>query len=209
MGISVTIIDNQHFFAEGIKELARKIDTSILFVEPEIGRSQKGLFPPANVNVVIFDPASVDKLSEMLNDIRNTANRISVLVVASHFDLAVASICLQQGVSGFMLKSDPIQELELALRKVFAGSVYFCQEVQEHQIRTLHLNLAGANQLTAREREVMNLLLHDMSPKEIAVHIGVSRKTVDTHKRNLFEKIGVCSMTQFILYGIRTGLVKA
>lgn len=210
MAYSVAILDRQYFFEEGIKDLLKRIDPSISVSHLETSAVQNSLTLPPNIDLLILDPAAIESgVSSILSKIQRTERRITVLVVASHFDLTTASTCLQFGVSGYVLKSDPLPELELAVRKVLNGSVYFCQEIQEHQVRTLHLHLAGGSQLTHREREIMHFLLQDMSPKEIAVHMDISRKTVDAHKRNVFQKLGIRSMTQLVLYGVRAGLVRS
>lgn len=209
MGISVAIIDNQHFFAEGIRAIIRVLIPDVIFVDvanEQTPTQQKSL---SSIDLLIFDPATLEiDVSHFLTKIRTVNSPVAVFVVASVFDITVASVCLQHGVKAFLLKSDPIEELQIALKKVLAGTVYYCHQIQEYQIGTLNTHVAAGFQLTYREREVLRLLLQDLSPKEIASNLQVSRKTVDAHKRNIFQKLGIGSMNQLVLYGIRSGLMR-
>ena len=113
---------------------------------------------------------------------------------------------LRAGAKGILMQNCSKEELLQAVKRIIGGGVYFCEEVQVIQLQTL--SQAGATlTLTVREKEILRLFCDDRSPKEIACYLGVDRKTVDTHRRNLFAKLGIHSSLELFRYAAKNGLI--
>jgi len=113
---------------------------------------------------------------------------------------------LKSGAKGIIMRSCSKDELLLAVKRILGGGVYFCQEVQVIQL--LSLSEAGATLiLTSREKEILRLICDDRTPKEIASFLGVDRKTIDTHRRNIFAKLGIRTSLELFRYAVKNKLI--
>jgi DNA-binding NarL/FixJ family response regulator len=120
---------------------------------------------------------------------------------------------VQAGATGYMLKTVTAQELVEAIRSVVAGVRVlqpkaleavledYLQRVHEHPVRQ------PSDELTAREREVLKLIAEGNTNQDIADMLCLSRKTVETHRGNIMEKLGLHKVTDLVKYAIREGMV--
>jgi DNA-binding NarL/FixJ family response regulator len=209
MALKVAIFDQQHLYAVALKGIISEVDDAADCTTHSDIDSGMLLIAQSKVDLVILDPAVGETgMTDVFQHIARLQARTQVLVLTSSFDLVIATRCLRAGVRGFLLKTHPVEELKLAIKRVSSGSVYFCSQIQEFQLRLLSDENLSTYLLSAREKEVMEYLIQDKSPKEIAAFLRVSRKTIDTHKRNLFQKLGVQTLGQLTRYAIKNGVIK-
>jgi DNA-binding NarL/FixJ family response regulator len=140
---------------------------------------------------------------------------IKVLALSMHAGQQFVTEMLHAGARGYVLKASPLDELELAIRTVASGQAYLgrgpADAVLDDYVRHLDGRAAatpahGRRNLTPRERECLQLLAEGRSTKEIASRLGLSPKTVETHRRQIMEKTGYYSLAGLIKYAIREGL---
>jgi two-component system NarL family response regulator len=116
---------------------------------------------------------------------------------------------LDAGVSGYVLKANAYDDLRRAIDAARRGKTYLCAEVTDSVVAT-SLRGAGAETmrklLTAREREVLQLLAEGASSPEIGRRLFVATSTVETHRRNIMRKLGIHSVADLTKYAIREGL---
>ena len=209
MALTVAIFDQQHLYAVALKGIISEIDEIAECSTHTDIDSGMQVIAQVKVDLVILDPSVGETgMIDVFQQIARLQVRTQVLVLTSSFDLVVATRCLRAGVRGFLLKSHPVEEIKMAIRRVSSGSVYFCAQIQEFQLRLLSDESMSTYLLSAREKEVMEFLTQDKSPKEIAAILRVSRKTIDTHKRNLFKKLGISTLGQLTRYAIRNGVIR-
>ena len=115
---------------------------------------------------------------------------------------------LQARVAGYLMKGATVAELELALRTAAAGETYLSPSISRHVIADyLHRTAAPPpSPLTPRQREILQLLAEGLSAKEIASRLNVSVKTVDSHRAQLMERLGINDVAGLVRYAIKTGL---
>ena len=119
---------------------------------------------------------------------------------------------LRSGAAGYLLKNISPQELEQAIRAVARGETYLSSAISRHVIAAYLERVGGEmvspfERLTPRQREVMQLVAEGYTTKEIARKLGLSVKTVETHRSQLMTTLGIHDITGLVRYAIRMALV--
>jgi DNA-binding NarL/FixJ family response regulator len=134
-----------------------------------------------------------------------------VIILSMHSSEEYASRALQAGVAGYLLKDSGLAELELAVRAVARGETYLCPAVSKHVIAEYLDRTAGARprsgRLTPRQREILTLIAEGQTTKAIARRLGISIKTVEAHRAQLMERLGIRDVPGLVRYAIRKGLI--
>ena len=132
-----------------------------------------------------------------------------ILIVTSYIDDEKVFPAIQAGASGYLLKTSSAQEIAEAVRKTIVGERVIEEEVSE---KIQHQDYANQyflyEELTNREREVLDLIAQGKSNQEIAEILFITLKTVKTHVSNILAKLGVEDRTQAAIYAFKHGLVK-
>jgi len=142
--------------------------------------------------------------------IRQNLPDIKVVILTGHTEPQIVKDVLRSGVHGYVLKMNASCELVGALHAVLAGQLYLCPEISTQVVREYrrHTNTpeeSGSN-LSARELDVLKRIAEGQTTKEIAFALGVSTKTVETHRVHLLTKLGVKSVAELTKYAVREGL---
>jgi DNA-binding NarL/FixJ family response regulator len=120
---------------------------------------------------------------------------------------------MRVGAAGYLLKDAAPAELEIAIRAVACGETYLSPGVSKHLVRTVLEGdrCAGdaTDPLTGRQREVLQLIAEGHSTKAIAGLLDLSVKTVESHRAQLMERLGVHDVAGLVRYAVRVGLVTA
>ena len=119
------------------------------------------------------------------------------LVLTIHTNEHVALKAIRRGAKGFVGKDASFDELKNAIEKVLRGGEYISPSLSANIIQALRTEESSHNRLTKREHEVLELLRHENSLTEISKVLGISVKTVSTHKTRIFEKLKVKNMAEF------------
>ena len=118
---------------------------------------------------------------------------------------------LRAGATGYLLKDSAFEELADAVRRVADGQVYLSPAIAGVVVESLQSDSGNGQSddtLTAREREVLQLMSEGHSTKEIARQLHISVKTVETHRRHVMRKLDIFSVAELTKYAIRNGLTK-
>ena len=144
---------------------------------------------------------------EAARRIREAAPEVRVLALSMHADARFVAEMFQAGASGYLLKMCAFEELADAVRTVAGGGEYVGAEIAGAALRQMAERVpAAADGLSDREREVLQMLAEGKSSKEIAFGLRLSTKTVDTHRRQIMEKLNLHSLAELTKYAIRQGL---
>lgn len=139
---------------------------------------------------------------------------IRVLVLTMHEDEAYFFHALQAGASGYVLKESSMQELVAAIRAVHQGGVYF-QPCMARKLLDQYLRRAsegeeeGIRELTDRDQEVLRLIADGRTTREIATKLYLSPRTVERHRTQVMQKLGLHNRAELIRYAVRRGLIDA
>jgi len=158
---------------------------------------------------VIVTDISMPGLSGLDVLVRLKADRIDskIIVLTMHNDAELATRAARAGASGFLLKHAAGEELVTAIHQALQGRVYFTAEVTKGVMERLASPSSSEPMLTARQLDVLRLLLEGRRMKEIAAALDLSARTVETHKYQMMSVLGVSSTAELIKYAIEHRLV--
>jgi len=168
-------------------------------------------------DVVVMD-LSMPQLNglEATRQILRDAPKTAVMILSVNESEDIVHEVLSAGARGFMLKSDAGKDLLVAVEGLHQGRPFFSARVADYVLQHYHKRGSGAPEaittpsstLTAREREVLQLLVEGQSNKEVAASLGIGVKTAEAHRANLMKKLGVHSMSELVRYAIRNKIVE-
>jgi DNA-binding NarL/FixJ family response regulator len=127
---------------------------------------------------------------------------IAILILSMHAEATYVRTCLDAGVRGYLLKNAMDLELVSAVRRVAAG-----EQVLDSRLGTIARDAGDSPSLSTRELEVLQLIVHGKSNKEIAVVLGLSANTIAVHRANIMQTLSIHNTAELVVYAIRTGLV--
>jgi DNA-binding NarL/FixJ family response regulator len=138
--------------------------------------------------------------------------RTRTVIVSMHRDDEFVRRALVAGASGYLLKSAGRGELEMALRAVARGDTWLSPEVSKRVVAAYAEGAktgpdAASQVLTPRQREVLQLIAEGLSTREIATRLGLSAKTVETHRTELMERLDIHGVAGLVRYAIRAGII--
>ena len=211
--ITVFIADDHKIFRDGIISLLENEED--IRVIGEAGNEQELFSQVAGLqpNLILMDISmgatnGIDATEKIIKRFPH----IKILALSMHSESSYILKMLEAGASGYLLKDAGSREMIAAIRAVGSGNTYFSQQVSQ----TLLHHLSGSKKikekitgvpLTKREIEVLQLIAEEYSNAEIAEKLYISIRTVDTHRRNLLEKLGVKNTAGLVKNAIRLGLI--
>jgi DNA-binding NarL/FixJ family response regulator len=149
---------------------------------------------------------------DALVQLRQGGNRVPVVFLTMHRDVSFARRALEAGAAGFVLKHSASVELVSAIRAALEGRTYLTPQLAGEVLAAMRQapDPAGdpARSLTPRQREILQLLAEGRSAKEIAAALSISPRTVEFHKYQLMETLGLHTSAELVHFAIRHGLVE-
>lgn len=200
----VVIADDHRIFREGLAELLSGTPGIAVAGTAGDGEEALAVTRATRPDVLILD-VTMPRLDgfEVLARLRGEGFPLRVLMLSMHKDAVHLRRALDLGVAGYVLKDDAFEQLAAAVAQVAAGGRY----VSEAACASLAAAAAGGEEpLTRREREVVTHIASGRSSREIADSLGISVKTVETHRKHIMEKTGCRKVTDIVLYAVRAGL---
>jgi DNA-binding NarL/FixJ family response regulator len=212
VSIKILLADDHKIMREGLRSLLERQSGVEVIAEAENGRTAVRLCRELKPDVVIMDITMPD-----LNGIEATRQIISetpgikVVGLSVHSDRQFVEGMLKAGASGYLLKDCAFQDVISAVQAAAANEIYLSPRVAgfvvEGYLRSAAKGLSSASTaLTAREREVLQLLAEGRSRSQIADILHLSPRTVETHRREVMDKLDIHSTADLIKFAIREGL---
>jgi len=213
--IRVLLLEDHTTFRQALSlTLGREPGLQVVAQAGTLAEARQALGVPIDVAVTDLDLPDGDG-ADFIRDLRRVQPRAQALVLtasAGRRDLARA---VAAGAAGVFHKSAPLADVVAAVRRLCAGEllvppnelVTLLREAGEEQTRDREIRTSLAR-LTARERQVLELLAQGLGDKEIAARLGVGIETIKTHTANLFGKLGVESRMQALILAVRYGVVR-
>src|SRR6202166_4164307 len=148
----------------------------------------------------------VDAARELLK----SSPKTKVILLTQHDEDQYVAEALRAGARGYLLKSQAAEDLVHAIQEVCRGSVYLSPNISGAVVDAyLSKTYASPDPLSARERQVLQLVGEGKSTKDIAVHLGISVKTAESHRARLMKKLDIHETASLVRYAIRRGLIQA
>lgn len=208
--IRVLLADDHTLVREGIRALLAAMPQIAVVGEAADGEQALRLALELAPDIVLMDIAM-----KGMNGLQATARlrqelpATRVIILSMHATGDYLQQALRAGAAGYILKEAATLELQLALAAVARGDTYLSPAVSAQIVEGFlqHEQPPGAVVLTPRQREILALIAAGLSTKEIAFRLQVSGKTVDTHRAQLMERLGIHDIAGLVRYAIRTGLI--
>jgi DNA-binding NarL/FixJ family response regulator len=202
--ITVLLVDDHVLVRRGFRRLLEDDPEIRVVGEAEDGQQAVELAAELRPHVVVMDFAlpSMNGAVAARQILRN-APQTAILILSMHAEPAYVRTCLEAGARGYLLKNAMDLEMVSAVRQVAAG-----QQVLDPRLGTVDEPETGESaELSTRELEVLQLIVHGKSNKEIATVLGLSANTVAVHRANIMQAFGIHNTAELVVYAIRRGLV--
>ncbi len=213
MSVRILLADDHKIMREGLKALLeRQLDIQVM-AEAENGLEAVRLTQKLKPDIVIMDIGMAE-----LNGIEATRQIVAevpgvkVIALSMHSDKRFVIEMLKAGAFGYLLKDSAPEELTSAIRAVAANQPYLSPKITDVVLKDYLSTLSQQTEptaftvLTAREREVLQLIAEGRATKQIASALRVSVKTIETHRQQMMEKLNIRSVAELTKYAIREGL---
>jgi DNA-binding NarL/FixJ family response regulator len=210
----VLLADDHGLVRAGIRALIEKIPNVEVVGEASTGRAALELVKSKLPNLVLMDIGMAELGGlEALPRIVKDFPGVRVIILSAHANEEYVIRALRAGAAGYMLKDAATAELELAVNSVTQDKTYLSPSISRTVINSYLERVGGElsplEQLTPRQREILQLIAEGRNTKEIAAELEVSVKTVESHRLQLMERLNIHDVPGLVRYAIRSGLVLA
>jgi DNA-binding NarL/FixJ family response regulator len=201
--ITVLLVDDHALVRVGFRRMLEDEADIRVIGEASDGAEAVALAGTLKPQVIVMDFAlpSMNGATATHNILKANPSA-AVLILSMHSEPNYVRTCLEAGARGYLLKNAMDLELVDAVRKVAAGA-----QVLDPRLAPIPEATSTANNLTPREMEVLQLIVHGKSNKEIATVLGLSANTVNVHRANIMQALEIHNTADLVVHAIRTGLV--
>ena len=212
--IRVVLADDHALVRAGIRALLEKRPGIEVVGEAANGREALELIRKRMPNLILLD-ISMTELGglEALPRIVKDFPSVKVLILSGHANEEYVLRALRNGAAGYMLKDAATAELQLAMDCVIQGKTYLgpsiSRTVIDNYVERVGPLFSPLEQLTPRQREILQLVAEGKNTKEIAHLLGISIKTVEAHRLQLMARLSIHDLPGLVRYAVRSGLVSA
>ena len=211
--IRLLIADDHALVRAGIRALLEGLEGVSVVAEAGNGREALALVEAHRPDILLADIAMPQMNGlELAGRVAKEFTTTRVIILSMHSSEEYANRALQAGAVGYLLKDSGLAELELAVRAVARGETYLSPAVSKHVIADYLRRTGGgppeSGSLTPRQRQVLRLIAEGKTTKAIARLLGVSVKTVETHRAQLMDRLNIHDVAGLVRHAIRIGLVE-
>jgi DNA-binding NarL/FixJ family response regulator len=212
--IRVVLADDHSLVRAGIRSMIEKIPRVEVVGEASNGREALELVKSKLPDLLLLDIAMPDLSGlEALPQIVKNSPSVKVVVLSAYGTEQYVSRALRAGASGYILKYAEAGELGQAINSVAQGEIYLSPSISRAIINS-YIEQGGGElspleQLTARQREILQMIAEAKNTKEIASTLEISVKTVEAHRLQLMARLDIHSVPGLVRYAVRNGLVEA
>ncbi len=214
--INILIADDHKIVRDGIISLLSDEKEFNIVAEAENGIKVLNILEQEKIDIIIMD-ISMPEMNgiECTKKIKEIYPEIRILILSMYNEEQYVNEVIKSGASGYILKNSGKEELINALKTIISKKPYYSPEVTQTYIKSLvkpdnkksDINNV-INDLTSREIEILELIVNEFSNQEIAEKLFISVRTVDAHRRNMLNKIGVKNTAGLVKFAISNKLFK-
>jgi len=210
--IRILLADDHTLVRAGIRSLLESIDDVEVVAEAGEGREALELIEKHRPDVALLD-IGMPGLNglEVAKRTPQASPRTRIIILSMHADPAYVKKALRAGAVGYLLKGASVAELPLALEAVMRGESYLTPKISSSVVeRILEQDAEESDpldELTTRQREILQLIAEGQSTKEIAGILGISVKTVESHRLRMMDRLDIHDIPGLVRFAIRAGLV--
>jgi len=209
MPIRLLLADDHALIRQGLKTLLEKQGYQV------VGEASDGQEAIRAVEKNQPDVAIIDISMPVLNgvdaarEMKRAAPKTKVILLTQHDEGQYVTESLRAGVKGYVLKRQVAEDLVHAIKEVCRGSVYLSPSISRAVVDAYLSNTqVPVDPLSGRERQVLQLVGEGKATKDVAVHLGISVKTAESHRARLMKKLDIHETASLVRYAIRRGLIQ-
>jgi DNA-binding NarL/FixJ family response regulator len=215
--LRILVADDHDLVRRGIKGLLQSYPGWSICAEAKTGREAVAKAEELKPDIAILD-ISMPNLNglEATRKIRMVSPRTEVLILTMHCSDHLIREIVDTGARGYILKSDSSRDLAIAIETLANHKPFFTPDATEAILRGFNSDGSVAeipdlirDQLTPREREIVQLLAEGCTAKEVACALSISVKTAETHRTNLMRKLEIHNTSELVRYAVRNQIIEA
>lgn len=212
--VTIVVVEDHAIVREGLVKLLESREDFSVIGEAANGEEAVEIVMAKHPDIVLMD-INMPRLSgiDATRRLGKFGSQSKIVVLSMHENRSCVEEVLRAGASGYVVKSSALADVHEAIDAVRAGYSYLSPAITQQLVESIaHAGKetpTGVAMLTDREREVLQLVAEGLSSKEIASLLGVSLKTIDSHRSNLMEKLDIHKVSGLVRFAIRSGLVEA
>ncbi len=209
--IKLLVVDDHKLVREGIIAMLRNNNRLEIVAEADNGRQALEFIQMHSVDIVLMDinMPEMDGI-ETTTAIGKNYPEVKVLGISMHKDEVNIIAMLKAGASGYILKNSDKHTLHKAIMQVHSGNTFFPPDVAEivmnHHLQKKRRTIPKEEVLTNREKEVLYWIVEGLTNSEIAEKLFISKRTVDSHRNNLLEKLNAKNTAALVKYAVKYGI---
>jgi two-component system response regulator NreC len=211
--ISIVLADDHPVVRDGLRRILETNNFARIAGEASTGDEALELVESLKPAIAIIDIVmpGINGV-ELTRMIKKKAPDTRIIVLSMYPQENYVLGALRNGADGYIIKDSGAQEIMLAIQTVLEGKRYLSPHISQSAIET-YINQSGKaplepyDTLTDRERQVMSLSVQGLTSREVGEKLGISSRTVETHRENLMRKLGVSSLPQLISYALQKGII--
>jgi two-component system response regulator NreC len=212
MKVRILLADDHQIMREGLKALLEKHSSLEVIAEAQNGIETLAMARQEKPDVIVMDIAMPDVNGiEVTRQLKSELADSKVIALSMHSDRRFVTEILKAGASAYVLKQAAFEDLEKAIKAVMLNHTFLSADILESVVSDYVSQLSDSDydayrQLSDRERQVLQLLAEGNSTKEIAFKLHVSVKTIESHRQNIMNKLGIRTLAGLTKFAIREGL---
>jgi DNA-binding NarL/FixJ family response regulator len=201
------LVDDHAILLDGVKSLLSHEASVDVIGEANSAEQALEFLKTNKVDLLItdFNLPGMDGLG-LVRWVKKLSPDTKIIVLSMHDEAHLVKEILKEGVEGYVLKNDSHKELKMAIQYVQEGKIYLSNNINRIIINSLNFPEED-RLLTDREREILKLIAKEFSNKEIADHLFISERTVETHRKNIFRKTKTNSLVGLIKFAYANNLI--
>jgi len=213
MNTKILLVDDHKILRDGLRSLLESQKNLDVVGEADGGLEAVRLAQKLAPDLIIMDVTMHDLNGiDATRQILKNQPAIKVIALSMRSDRRMVDEMLRAGAAGYVVKESAFKDLTLAIKAVMKGDVYLSSVVTRAVVEEIKQSPSAENNsaftvLTAREREVLQLMAEGQTTKQIAGKLFISTKTVETHRRQIMDKLRLFSVADLTKYALREGLI--
>lgn len=202
--IRIALVDDHSLVRDGIKALLAVMALLEVVGEAESGTEAIEMVGRCQPDLLLVDISLKDMNGlDLTRLLRGQYPSLKVLVLSMYDNYEYVSESVRSGASGYVLKNAPSREIIAAIEAVASGGTFYSAEIAQRLIT----NKSTDNELTPRESQVLYKMAHGMNNKEMARELGISVRTVETHRLSIRRKLNIDKPAALVKYAIDHGII--
>lgn len=205
--LNTLIVDDHPILLEGVERVVNELDGfSVLQTSTNVSNALEKL-KSSKIELLITDYNLPDDSGlTLIREAKKEKPSLKIIMLSMHDEAHLVKEVLKEGIDGYVLKKDTLEDLSAALKAVKNGKVYLSSDINSMLVQNLS-KPETPQLLTSREREILQLISEEHSNKSIGEKLFISERTVETHRKNIFRKTKTTSLVGLIKFAFTNNLV--